>query len=79
MIIKNTIDFTKVPDLKLLVSSKTELNKDTAKGDSNATTTIITNVYPNPCLCLDISSLIVLYIYFTIFKRNNNIRKALHF
>ena len=40
MMIKNTIDFTKVPDLKLLVSSKTELNKDTAKGDSNATTTI---------------------------------------
>ena len=79
MSIKNKIDFTKVSDPKLLVSSKIELNSDTAKGASNAATIIIPNVYHNPSLCFDISSLIVLYIYFTIIERNNNVRKVLYF
>ena len=45
MSINNKIDFTKVSDPKLLVSSKIELNSDTAKGASNAATIIIPNVY----------------------------------
>ena len=78
MNIKNKIDFTKLAVPKLLLFSKIELSKDTAKGASIAATIMIPNVYTNPILCFNLSSFNVLYIYFTIIERNNNIRIFLH-